>query len=94
MRDISKKGVEKTAQKYIEAVDDYRKLVDKCVSAFGPGVSTFTPKVLTRETLEELNKANAKVTKAHQKFMETVSEYTQKHSPEIQLRRLKGAKPL
>ena len=72
MGNASNEEINKALREYLEAIDSYRKLVDECVSVFGEETSRFTPKVLTRETLEELNEAHAKVNKARQKFMATV----------------------
>ena len=75
MSDVFKKEVDNATREYMEALDNYHKLVDECVSVFGPEVSRFEPKVITIETLEELKEAEAKVTKARKKWHKLIRLY-------------------
>jgi len=70
MSDIPKEKVEEAAREYVEALDAYHKLVNEYVSVFGPGETSFKPKVLTRENLDELAEANVKVTEAQKRWLQ------------------------
>ena len=77
MSNVSKNEVEKAAREYVEALDSYRKLVSQCVSVFGPGETSFEPKVLTRENLDELREAEGKVTEAHKEWHNLILRYAE-----------------
>jgi hypothetical protein len=75
MMSVSKNELERAAREYVETVDAYRKLVNDCVSVFGTGETSFKPKILTRENLDELREAEAKVTEARKKWHNLIRLY-------------------
>ena len=82
MSDVSKKEVEEAAREYVEALDAHRKLVSECVSVFGPGETSFKPKILTLENLDELRKADVKISKARKKWLNLIRAYSGFSDPE------------
>ena len=80
MSKVSKNEVEKAAREYVEALNIYNKLVNESVSVFGLGETSFEPKVLTREKLNELREANIKLNEAHKKWRNLILSYTEAKS--------------
>ena len=73
MGNSHKKEIEKAKREYEEAFDYFRKLADECVSVFGPGETTFKPKLKTAEDLGKLNEAYAKTNEALKKWFDLIT---------------------
>jgi len=71
MSNVSKKEADNAVKAYVEAVENYNRLLDKYfpVRRVIPGVEIKTGEPLTLEVLKKFEEAEAKVTETRRKWM-------------------------